>query len=164
MKRTSDRGDRDAGKVEVESHGFQVKCFIRLPCPTVQLRHQRAQRPQTLASSGLARRIARQQSQVRLQTTNDRLTQRQRQRGGGRNSGWNAALELILLTDGCRSTHHDQEKASNCESHGVVSPRFLPYRRRILDRFALQSVSARRLTARRQPFQTVATRTAIDEL
>ena len=97
MKRTDDRGDRDSGKVEIESHGFQVECFIRLPCSAAKLRDQRAQRLKTLASGALGRRIAEQQAQIRLQAALDRIVQRERQWRRRWGTCGHAAPKLSLL-------------------------------------------------------------------
>src|SRR5437899_5493469 len=129
MKRPNDRGDRDAGKLEIESHGFQVECFSRLPYSTVHLRDQCAQRPKPIAPGDPARRIADQQSQIRLETAIYRLMQRQRQWGGRRDPGRNAALELAPLTEERGLGQTDQENdAFDCEAHGGVSPWFSLYR------------------------------------
>ena len=76
MKRTNDGGDGNSRKVEVESYSLQVELLNRLAHPAVQLRQQSAQCPKTLTSGGFVLRIANQQSQIRLQTTLDRLVKR----------------------------------------------------------------------------------------
>ena len=76
---------------------LQADLFHRFAGLSVELRQESAQRLEPLAAGRLTRRIADQQSKIRLQTAIDRVVKGQSQGCGRCGPPRDAALELALL-------------------------------------------------------------------
>src|ERR1700722_5605921 len=121
MERADNGREGDSRDCEIESDRFQIElldCFAGL---SVGLWQKRTQGLEPLAASGLIRRIADQQTQIRLQTAIDCALKRESQRCRRYRPCRNAALELALLASHCESGQESQGRS--CKSHSRRSQR-----------------------------------------